>query len=140
MEHDCAECWSERLPLLTNPVLLQARREKGLVPMTKMLCQERTLDLAQVALAWVLAQPAIPSAILGRAGQSNSTRRCQQWICDWTSRSVRPAMMSGISYHANAIRRLHCASKQGSVRESVERQLPPTPALDHGTGEQERSG
>lgn len=33
--------------------------------MTKMLCQERTLDLAQVALAWVLAQPAITSAILG---------------------------------------------------------------------------
>src|SRR5579859_5326122 len=31
----------------------------------KMLCQERTLDLAQVALAWVLAQPAITSAILG---------------------------------------------------------------------------
>lgn len=31
----------------------------------KTLCQERSLDLAQVALAWVLAQPAITSAILG---------------------------------------------------------------------------
>jgi aryl-alcohol dehydrogenase-like predicted oxidoreductase len=31
----------------------------------KMLCQERNLSLAQVALAWVLAQPAITSAILG---------------------------------------------------------------------------
>lgn len=31
----------------------------------KTLCQERNLSLAQVALAWVLAQPAITSAILG---------------------------------------------------------------------------
>jgi aryl-alcohol dehydrogenase-like predicted oxidoreductase len=31
----------------------------------KELCQEKHLDLAQVALAWVLAQPAITSAILG---------------------------------------------------------------------------
>jgi aryl-alcohol dehydrogenase-like predicted oxidoreductase len=31
----------------------------------KALCQERNLSLAQVALAWVLAQPAITSAILG---------------------------------------------------------------------------
>jgi aryl-alcohol dehydrogenase-like predicted oxidoreductase len=31
----------------------------------KVMCQERGLDLAQVALAWVLAQPTITSAILG---------------------------------------------------------------------------
>lgn len=41
----------------------------------KLVCQERGLDLAQVALAWVLAQPAITSAILGasRAGQLDQT-------------------------------------------------------------------
>src|SRR5579859_7078228 len=35
VEHDSAERWSERPPFLTNPVLLQAMREKGLVPMIR---------------------------------------------------------------------------------------------------------
>lgn len=56
----------------------------------KMLCQERSLDVAQVALAWVLAQPVITSAILGasRPEQLDQTLPATDLMLDEQTRAA----------------------------------------------------
>ena len=58
-----------RFSLLNAGKLYRARywqeAQMGAVDQFKQLCAERELSMAQVAVAWVLAQPAITSAIVG---------------------------------------------------------------------------